>query len=62
MRKVLMAVMVAAALTIFWAAPALAAPNESASHVGRCAVEMGGGHVAECARTMEQGVSTCAEM
>ena len=41
---------------------ALAAPNENASHVAKCATTMGGQHVAQCAQAMEQGVSQCAQM
>lgn len=41
---------------------AAAGPDDNASHVAQCAVTMGGQHVAEHARAMEQGVSGCAQM
>jgi hypothetical protein len=41
---------------------AFAAPNENASHVANCAIMMGGQHIAECAQTMDKGVSECAQM
>lgn len=49
-------------MAVFTAIPATAAPPGNASHVAFCAVTMGGQHVAECARSMEQGVSHCAMM
>lgn len=44
------------------AAIADGAPAAGASCLAHCAVTMGGQHVAESAQTMEQGVSTCAQM
>ena len=47
-----------------FASPLLAAtvPNVKASHVANCATTMGGQHVAECAKSMDKGVSECAKM
>ncbi|MBI2861149.1 MAG: hypothetical protein HYX91_06545 [Chloroflexi bacterium] len=60
MKKILvLAFASVAALTL--SIPALAAPDASASQVAKCAVNMGGEHVAQCAQTMEQGVSSCAK-
>ena len=50
-------------LMVSMVTPVLAVgPDDNASHVARCAVTMGGQHVAEHARTMDQGVSGCAQM
>ncbi len=62
MKKFLTVVLLVVALTVALAVPVAAAPGENASHVAFCAVTMGGQHVAECAKTMDRGVSTCARM
>ncbi len=62
MKKVLGITLFATIATLLTAAPAAAAPAPRASHVAQCAVEHGGQHVAECAQTMERGISECAQM
>ena len=62
MKKVAVIGSLLVVLALFWASPALAQPNENASHLAFCAVTMGGQHVAECARNMPLGVSQCAQM
>lgn len=57
-RKLLGAVVVSLTLLIGGAVPVLAAEPP---HVAKCAVEMGGQHVAQSAQTMDRGVSDCAQ-
>lgn len=56
-RKLLGGLLVSLTLLIGGAVPVLAAETP---HVAKCAVEMGGQHVGQCAQTMDKGVSACA--
>ena len=62
MKRIIALVALLMALIIASATPVIAAPNENASHVAQCATQMGGQHVADCAQTMDRGVSECAQM
>lgn len=62
MKKTLLSMSMALVLLMAGGTAALAdgVPAPDASCVAHCAVAMGGQHVAECAQTMDQGVSACA--
>lgn len=51
---------VAASLMLL-AGGAISASAAETPHVAKCAVEMGGQHVARCAQAMDKGVSACAQ-
>ena len=58
-------ILVALVLSLALVAPALAKSDtlpENASFIAFCATNHGGQHVADCAQTMERGVSACAKM
>ncbi len=57
-RKLLGAMVLSLTLLVGGAVPVLAAETP---HVAKCAVEMGGRHVEQCAQTMDKGVSACAQ-
>jgi len=64
-RRIVVTGLVLLALTLTLTPSALAAPGDTpdnASCVAHCATTMGGRHVANCAQTMDQGVSLCARM
>ncbi len=61
-KRIIGACLAIVVLTLSLGTPAIAAPNDNASHVALCATSMGGTHIAQCAQTMDRGVSMCATM